>query len=350
MYTTTLHCEAFVFDPRPRYPLLITAKRYWHPAHCSTAPDALTLVLAHGTGFHKEHWEPTLDELYALLGGTANSGINIREAWSIECPNHGDAAVLNEDALMWGYTPTFSWEEYARSVHAVLAGLGTGIDVDFSSRRLIGVGHSMGAIALMLADVYLPQLAFASLILVDPMLVPKPLPGKPDFDLASPAARRRDIWASTADALASLRARPSFAAWDPRILELYVAHGLRALPTAAYPDKTGVTLKCTREQETACYRSDVGRVRAYHYLHELCVRVPVHIIYGAINDYLPESVHQDVLQNAARGKYATVARVAEAGHLIPQMQPKGLADAIFAAMKHDVSTGFTPRSSPASRL
>ena len=41
-----------------------------------------------------------------------------------------------------------SWEEYARSIHAVLTSLGTGIDVNFSSRRLVGIGHSMGAISL----------------------------------------------------------------------------------------------------------------------------------------------------------------------------------------------------------
>ena len=40
------------------------------------------------------------------------------------------------------------WQEYARSTHAVLAGLGTGIDVDFRTRRLVGVGHSMGAAAV----------------------------------------------------------------------------------------------------------------------------------------------------------------------------------------------------------
>ena len=36
----------------------------------------------------------------------------------------------------------------------------------------------------------------------------------------------------------------------------------------------------------ACYLSDVGRVRAYSYLHHLCMSLPVHIIYGAINDLL----------------------------------------------------------------
>ena len=41
-----------------------------------------------------------------------------------------------------------SWEDYARSVHAFLAGLGSGVDVDFSKRNLVAVGHSMGAVAM----------------------------------------------------------------------------------------------------------------------------------------------------------------------------------------------------------
>ena len=45
-------------------------------------------------------------------------------------------------------THPVSWEEYARAVHLVLNGLGKGINVDFKSRNLVGVGHSMGASAL----------------------------------------------------------------------------------------------------------------------------------------------------------------------------------------------------------
>lgn len=39
-----------------------------------------------------------------------------------------------------------SCEYHARAVHAFLAGLGTGIDVDFSRRRLALVGHSLGSL------------------------------------------------------------------------------------------------------------------------------------------------------------------------------------------------------------
>jgi hypothetical protein len=40
------------------------------------------------------------------------------------------------------------WEEYGRVIHAFLTGFGTGVNIDFSTHRLVGIGHSMGAVAL----------------------------------------------------------------------------------------------------------------------------------------------------------------------------------------------------------
>jgi len=101
----TIASQSYVFDPRPNYPLLVTAKRYWATnSHYLNDPEAITLIFTHGTGFHKEQWEPTLDDLFFLLANN-NGTVKVREMWSIDAPNHGDAAVLNEKALKWGYVP-----------------------------------------------------------------------------------------------------------------------------------------------------------------------------------------------------------------------------------------------------
>ncbi|KAG6807346.1 hypothetical protein H0H93_001666, partial [Arthromyces matolae] len=143
---------------------------------------ALTLIFTHGTGFHKEQWEPTIDDFYDLLEKDDKSP-KIREVWSIDAPNHGDAAVLNENVLKIGYEPickavcyfnygnkltirfeSVPWEEYARAIHTFLTNFGTGVDVDFSTRRLVGIGHSMGAVSLLLSLGYSSKLKFESLI------------------------------------------------------------------------------------------------------------------------------------------------------------------------------------------
>lgn len=103
--------QSYTFDPRDNgYPLLTTVKRYWNPASPYLSdPDAFTLILTHGTGFHKEQWEPTIEDLYRLVEQTGpkhRTQPKIREIWSIDWPNHGDAAILNEKTLQWGYQPS----------------------------------------------------------------------------------------------------------------------------------------------------------------------------------------------------------------------------------------------------
>lgn len=42
-----------------------------------------------------------MDDLQELL--LSRGGVRVREIWSIDAPNHGDAAILNENTLSWGY-------------------------------------------------------------------------------------------------------------------------------------------------------------------------------------------------------------------------------------------------------
>lgn len=52
-----------------------------------------TLIFLHGSGAHKETWEPTIDR---LLSGAFSHPKAIHEIWSIEDPTHGESGVLNE--------------------------------------------------------------------------------------------------------------------------------------------------------------------------------------------------------------------------------------------------------------
>jgi hypothetical protein len=94
--------ESYLFDPRPRYPFVICVSRYsYHSIHSNhDAEDGATLVFTHGVGQHKEHWEPVIERIYESEQG--KGGFAIREAWSVDCPNHGDSAILNEEKLLAG--------------------------------------------------------------------------------------------------------------------------------------------------------------------------------------------------------------------------------------------------------
>ncbi|KAI0320403.1 Alpha/beta hydrolase fold-1 [Amylostereum chailletii] len=329
-----LQSETFTFDARPHYPLLIPVTRYWNESLHSQDADALTFVLAHGTSFHNEHWEPVLEGLYDLLATSMSIGTkipNIREAWAIGCPNHGEGAVLNEETLKEGYSPIFSWDEYGTAIHLVLAGRGKGVDVDFSTRNLVALGHSMGAIALILARTHAPVIRWSKAILIEPMFVHPKFYPRVDAILRLSAPKRRDVWSSREEARQAFLSK-SFKSWDPRLVDIYAKHGLRDLPTATYPDATGVTLKCTKAQEAAAYSDVHGRMTAQRYLPTFCTDVPTHAIFGAVPDILPSENRDFLVKDFAQNKFASVSLVEKAGHLAAHNNPDGVAERIYEAL------------------
>ncbi|EKM52297.1 uncharacterized protein PHACADRAFT_126011 [Phanerochaete carnosa HHB-10118-sp] len=335
--TAEMQFEAYLFDPRPKYPLLIPAKRYWHPSLCSNDPEALTLICIHPAGQYKELWEPTLRHMFSLMSSGLTTDIKVREAWAIDAPNHGDSAIANE-YLFTGYPSSCYWEDYTRSLHVFLAGLGTGVDIDFRKRNLVGIGVSAGCVPLVLIDTYIPTVEFSSLILAEPMILSPLQAGNLAFDMSSGAARRQYKWKSRVEALRHMRANRRLRTWAPEVQVSYVENALRDLPTALYPEeREGVTLKCPREYEAAGYREFQGIVRAYDYLRFVCLLLPVHFIFGAQPDLIPESFHADMLRVAAEGRYASMYRVQGSGHMIIQQQPAGLAAAVLRCLQNNIS-------------
>lgn len=270
--------------------------------------DGLTLVMAHGTGFTKESWEPTLDDLVDIL--QSKQGVIVKEVWSVEAPNHGGSAGLNEDVLKSGYEEVFGWEEYARVLHLFLTNAGTGLpaQADFGKARLVGVGHSMGAAAIVLTMGYNPQLKWDRVVLCDLMCMPDSFGGKARDFLVQSALRRRDTWKDREEALTSLakgRGR-----WDKRVLEGYVQYGLKEV-------EDGVTLKCSKAQEAACYRDPLASRRAYVMLPHFLKRVQTHMLYGEEDDQLPAEVKEDILRVVGgKESLGSWARVPGAGHLV----------------------------------
>ncbi|KAI0772766.1 hypothetical protein BD413DRAFT_33703 [Trametes elegans] len=96
---------------------------------------------------------------------------------------------------MWGYNIVFPWVEYARAIHLFLAGHGRGVDVDFSSRKLVGVEACVGSIAIILSQTYQPALKYVSLVLVEPTF--NPFPTDPESRVPSslyePLLKQKDI-------------------------------------------------------------------------------------------------------------------------------------------------------------
>lgn len=153
-----------VLAPDADYPLYITAKQYWLQEFETfwDDSDALTLIVLHSTSFHKETWEPTVQSVFDGLSKHSEASdhqntsfaVKIKCVWAIECPNHGESATLNSVALQKPpYFRSFGCERYAEAVHRFMS-LGHTLSppVNFWDEALVGIGHSLGSVAMQVGN------------------------------------------------------------------------------------------------------------------------------------------------------------------------------------------------------
>lgn len=141
----------------------------------------------------------------------------------------------------WQVSFSVPWDEYTKALYWFLT---QNTEFDFSSRRLIAIGHSMGAVCLYgfitctlgsfidgvvrtLTQTYPHGPRFEQFVLCEPMLVPPDLPV--EHPLLSNASKfltstekRQDIWPSSHHLRASLESKRGFQAWDRQVFDLYL--------------------------------------------------------------------------------------------------------------------------------
>jgi pimeloyl-ACP methyl ester carboxylesterase len=152
-------------------------------------------------------------------------------------------------------------------------------------------------------------------------------PRLPNRDLASGARKRRQVFASRAEARETWAGREVFAAWDPRALDLYAEFGLA--PCA----EGGVELACPGEIEATIF----DQARSFD-VWDLLPRVGVpSLILCAERGTFGRAFYD---QAAARMPDARVVDV-PTGHLVPMERPDLVADHVlaFAGPQRQRSTG-----------
>jgi hypothetical protein len=131
-------------------------------------------------------------------------------------------------------------QKYAHAVHSFLTtGINEGAQTNFASRRLVGIGHSLGANAMcvlrlviptyltdrrLLAQEYEPQIPFISLVIVEPMVSPEGSGhvAKLRQKLIETAYLRHDVWRSKDEARTHLLETKRCRNWDVRVVDLFV--------------------------------------------------------------------------------------------------------------------------------
>ncbi|OJT14650.1 hypothetical protein TRAPUB_8808 [Trametes pubescens] len=278
---------------------------------------------------NKEVWFPTLKHLFDLQNEDSGRAFTVVEAWAADMPSNGRAAVLNEH-LLSQFPGGISGQQAARALQVLLkSNMLKGEDV-------IGIGHSAGACVMIQSttDYPLDKLPYSSLILVEPVVLNPEVKeriteaGSPLRKIIEFASTRQDIWPNRAAAREWFAEQLPWNQWDARVLDLYIEHALRELPTAAYPDeREGVTPSTTRAAEIAAYQHYEDALEAFQILRDLCAAIPVHSVVGSIQDRIPAEVHA-----LAEPKVKSVRRVEGVGHHVVQRDPRGLAEAIWSIL------------------
>ena len=268
-------------------------------------PDGRRALFAHATGFHGSLWGPVARHLPQL------------DSWALDFRAHGDSVVPPGQDL--------SWDRYADDVLAVAD--------DLHLDQAVGIGHSMGGAALLMAEHRRPG-TFGCLWLYEPVVFP------PDIlvalsaarsgpnPMAAAALRRRERFDSTDAALANYAAKPPLNVFTPEALSAYVEFGFAPAPDGS------VALKCRPADEAATFEM-TSRHLAWDSLPT--VRCPVLVVRGRVEPNSPSRAAEAIVARLANGHL----EIHEAlGHFGPMEDPPAMAASISRFVeRHPPRTG-----------
>jgi pimeloyl-ACP methyl ester carboxylesterase len=235
----------------------------------------MTVYLAHATSFCGAVWNPVIEAMNGM------------ETVTWDFAGHGSGPSL---------TTPVDWSLFGEQV------------LDETEPGGIGVGHSMGGTALVMAQLRDPD-RFRALILIEPIIFPGPH-SRVEHPMATIAVKRKDRFEGRKEALENFGSRGAFASWHPDALAAYVDCGL------------------TDEFRLACdpaVEADIYRASNDHDTYEAMVEVeiPVLIMAGESSEMLG---HDLVRAQAGQFQRAGFEFVKDAGHFLPMERPELVAE------------------------
>jgi pimeloyl-ACP methyl ester carboxylesterase len=261
--------------------------------------DGPLALLHHANGFCAAMWDPVAAELRRHYRVVA-----------MDARGHGDSSKPEGDAA-------FAWHHFGDDALAVARAL-AGEQPD--GRVALGLGHSFGGTSLMLAASQDDAL-FDRLVMVDPVLHPKPDAGMADPTrserlrvMVERARTRRQVFASRDEVREAWRDKVLFEHWTERAYELYIAEGLADRPDGS------VELKCPGAVEAAIFGAgpdfDAWEVASR-------VKTPTLLLWAERGDF-PRFVYEAVAERMADARIRDVA----AGHLVTMERPELVVEAV----------------------
>ena len=264
------------------------------------ARDAPPLLISHATGFHAHCYGPVGTRLAARF-----------RVFALDYRGHGETAAPDGWQVDWS-----RFGDDALAVAREIAPDG----------GLVGVGHSMGGAALLMAAHRDPGL-FDRLVLFEPIAIPDTAPRVPmdDHPIVVGARRRRRVFDSYDDAVENYRDKLPLSVMTPEVLRAYVEHGFRPI-AADDGTSAGVELVCTSDIEAGVFMSsrDNG---VWELLPE--VVTPTTVVTGYIDEQQPSGRCADIAERLPDSRYLFLPYQS---HLGPFSHPEEFADLVLAEL------------------
>lgn len=272
-------------------------------------PTSPPLLISHATGFHAHCYEPVATRLNTRF-----------RTFGLDHRGHGRTAA----PAGW----QVDWSRFGDDALAVAEAIAP-------DGGLVGVGHSMGAAALLMAAHRRPGM-FDRLVLFEPIAVPE---GAPRIDMEEHpivvgARRRRRVFASVDDAVQNFGDKLPLAVLTPEVLRAYVEHGFR--PVDPDDHTAGIELVCSSEIEAGIFISsrDNG---VWDLLAS--ITTPTTIVAGFVEEQQPSDRCSEIAARLPDARYAAIPQM---GHLGPLSHPEVFADLILADV--GAVSGTIPRT------
>jgi len=313
---------------------------------CSTwrypvSQGGVTLILTHGISGHKEQYHTTITRLLSLRDLAT---YDIREIWTIDFPNHGEAATLNR-RLLDGHK--------ANSVRQRVDGNCTTMDMAaylhaflslprFRGHNIVGMGHSGSCTVWVHAlTKFTPGYPYALILLEPTVMFPSMSPTDPrsihGISNVRGARAKRDTWPSRAEFKhwVTTMGKSIWARWDSRILDLYVEHALEEVVTSE-GHGSYITPRLRKDEEASLYTCLAHTIEPSQ-LAAVCTALNVvgkrgvHIIWAEFEEFISKTAKAEIL-DAAEHRIMTQRTVIGSGHLVPQLKPDALGDAMHEVL------------------
>lgn len=181
------------------------------------------LLISHATGFH--------GSVYAPMAKVLRKRFRV---WALDFRGHGLSPAPADG--------NFAWDGMGDDVLACIDAIG----VD----SILGFGHSLGGAATLLAELKRPGTIRAA-YLFEPIVFPKEfLLARADNPMSAAARRRREVFASRAEALERYSAKAPLGRLRADALSEYVQRGFEDL------DDGTVRLRCRAESEARSFEAE----------------------------------------------------------------------------------------------